>query len=458
MHVHILGICGTFMGGVAALAKAAGHRVTGSDRAIYPPMSEQLAALGIAVAQIDDLAQFDETPDVVVVGNVMSRGAVAVEFMLNQGLAYTSGPAWLADHVLRNRFVIAVAGTHGKTTTAAMTAWLLEEAGMAPGFLIGGVPKNFATSARMGETPFFVVEADEYDCAFFDKRSKFVHYRPRTVVLNNLEFDHADIFADLEAIKTQFHHLIRTVPGSGRIIVNGADQELAEVLARGLWTPTTAFGDAPQSVWRAQTDGTTLTVQYHRETVGELPWAFPGAHNAQNAAAACAAAHDAGVPVDVLMTGLKTYAGVKRRAELVGDAGCVRVFDDFAHHPTAIKMTLAGFKKRGGAGRLLAVLEPRSNTMRMGIHKNALAGALSDADRSWIYRSPDLAFDLDAVAAEAPGASVCTSHEQLIAEVTREARAGDQVVVMSNGSFAGLHGRLLAALSVAADSRSASQG
>ena len=444
MHVHILGICGTFMGGIAALAKASGHEVTGSDKSVYPPMSDQLAELGIAVTDVGDPAQFDPAPDIVVIGNVMSRGAEAVEHVLNEQLPYTSGPAWLAEHVLRERWVIAVAGTHGKTTTASLVAWLLEDAGLAPGFLIGGVPGNFGLSARLGATPFFVVEADEYDTAFFDKRSKFVHYRPRTLVLNNLEFDHADIFDSLDAIKRQFHHLVRTVPGNGRLIVNGADDNLAEVLAMGAWTPVEHFGTHADTGWHASAASGRLALGLAAQPLGEVDWPLPGDHNALNAAAACAACHNAGVPATTLLEGLAGFAGVKRRAELVGEAAGVRVFDDFAHHPTAIGMTLEGFRARSTGERVLAIVEPRSNTMRMGIHRADLAGAIAAADHTWFYGGPDIEFDLQAAA---PDATVCASHDELIEDVVRYCRPGDQLIVMSNGGFGGIHRRLLDALS-----------
>ena len=437
MHVHILGICGTFMGGIAALARQHGHTVSGSDRGIYPPMSDQLARLGIAVSPLDDLDQFDPEPDVVVVGNVMSRGYPAVEHLLNARLPFTSGPEWLARHVLRERKVIAVAGTHGKTTTASLVAWLLDSAGLAPGFLIGGVSQNFDVSARLGDGEWFVVEADEYDTAFFDKRSKFVHYGPTVAVLNNLEYDHADIFPDLDAIKTQFHHLVRTVPGNGSLVVNADDVNLADVLKRGAWTPITGFGE--HAKWRAVLDNKQLGVSCDDRPVARVPWALPGSHNAANAAAACAAVCAAGVDASQLAQGLATFGGVKRRAELVGEAADVRVYDDFAHHPTAVRLTLEGFRPRVGQGRLLAVVELRSNTMKLGVHASALSDALDLADLAWICAAPG-------TVPTAGRAQTVHGVDALLEQVINAARAGDTIVVMSNGGFSGFSRRLAEAL------------
>src|SRR5690349_1518215 len=379
MHIHILGICGTFMGSLAVLAKELGHRVTGSDANVYPPMSTQLEAQGIELTQGYDPAQLDPAPDLVVVGNAMSRGNPAVEYVLNKGLPYVSGPQWLADHVLQGRWVLAVAGTHGKTTTSSMLAWVLEHAGMSPGFLIGGVPQNFSVSARLGDTPFFVIEADEYDTAFFDKRSKFVHYRPRTVILNNLEFDHADIFADVAAIETQFHHLVRTIPASGRIVVNGGDEALCRVLTRGVWSDVERFdaADGTSAEWTIADDG---QVSFRGASVGRLDFSQTGRHNRLNAVAALAAARHVGVPIAEGLRALESFRGVKRRMELRGRVGGVAVYDDFAHHPTAIATTVDGLRRAEKEGRILAVLEPRSNTMKLGTMKAALPQSLAQAD------------------------------------------------------------------------------
>ena len=451
MHIHILGICGTFMGGIALLARAAGHEVSGSDTNVYPPMSTQLEAAGIALREGYHAEHLQPAPDQVVVGNALSRGNAAVEYLLDRALPYTSGPQWLAEQVLKDRWVLAVAGTHGKTTTSSMLAWILEYAGLNPGFLIGGVPNNFGVSARLGGTPFFVVEADEYDTAFFDKRSKFVHYRPRTAILNNLEFDHADIFSDLAAIQRQFHHLVRTVPGSGRIISNADDANLAEVLAMGCWTPVenvTATATAAQ--WQARklsADGSRFEVMCAGALQGTVAWSQLGDHNVHNALAAIAAARHAGVPTAQSIAALAEFQGVKRRMELRGVVGGVTVYDDFAHHPTAIETTLAGLRRKIGDARILAVLEPRSNTMRLGVHRAAIAPALAQADRVWLYEPPDLGWNLDDVAQAATvPTAVLPSVDALVAAIVAEARAGDHIIVMSNGGFGGIHGKLLAAL------------
>jgi UDP-N-acetylmuramate: L-alanyl-gamma-D-glutamyl-meso-diaminopimelate ligase len=450
MHVHVLGICGTFMGGVAALAREAGHRVTGSDAGVYPPMSDQLAALGIELTEGWDPRQLEPAPDVVVIGNALSRGNPCVEAVLSRGLAYTSGAQWLAEHVLRGRWTLAVAGTHGKTTTTAMLAWILEQAGLAPGYLVGGVPAGSGVSARLGRAPFFVVEADEYDTAFFDKRSKFVHYAPRTAVLNNLEFDHADIFPDLAAIQRQFHHLVRTIPGDGLIVHNADDRNLDAALALGCWTPRESFGLAGTGDWRAlevAADGGSFAVALRGARVGEVRWSQAGMHNVANALAAIAAARHAGVPVAAACAALSRFAGVKRRLELVGEARGVKVYDDFAHHPTAVRLTLDGLRRRVGAARILAVLEPRSATMRMGVHRDALGPALAGADLAFLHAPADLGWDVAPVlgALGAKGAAHA-SHAGLIAALTAAARPGDHVLIMSNGGFGGLHHRLLEAL------------
>ncbi|MBE2293491.1 MAG: UDP-N-acetylmuramate:L-alanyl-gamma-D-glutamyl-meso-diaminopimelate ligase [Phycisphaerales bacterium] len=448
MHIHILGICGTFMAGVALLARAAGHTVSGCDAGVYPPMSTQLAEAGIALREGYDPSQLAEfQPDMIVVGNVMSRGRPIIEEMLNRNLAYASGPAWLADHVLRDRHVLAVAGTHGKTSTSSLLAWILEYAGREPGFLIGGIPANFGQSARLGTTPLFVVEADEYDTAFFDKRSKFVHYRPRTLILNNLEFDHADIFPDLAAIQRQFHHLLRTVPGNGLIVTNGQDPNLAEVLNMGCWTPVERFGIGD---WEARTltpEGSAFEVYHQGSLQGRAEWTQLGAHNVQNALAALAAARHVGIPVTEAIAALAGFQGVKRRLEARGTVNGVTVYDDFAHHPTAIATTLAGLRARVGDQPIIAVLEPRSNTMKLGVFKDSLAPALALADRVVLYQAPDLGWDLGAVVT-ALGArgQVCHSLEDTLAAIHAQAQPGTQVLIMSNGGFGGIHERLLQAL------------
>lgn len=451
MHIHILGICGTFMGGIALLAREQGVEVSGSDANVYPPMSTQLSEQGINLNEGYDPTALEPAPDCVVIGNAMSRGNPAVEFVLNQGMTYTSGPQWLAEHVLHGRWVLAVAGTHGKTTTASMLAWILEYAGLSPGFLIGGVPNNFGVSARAGHTPFFVVEADEYDTAFFDKRSKFVHYRPRTLVLNNLEYDHADIFPDLAAIETQFHHLVRTVPGNGLIISNGGDANLARVLARGCWTPleqvTVQAGDAHWQAALQADDGSRFDVLLDGRAAGTVNWTQLGRHNVHNALAAIAAARHAGVPVAQAIAALADFAGVKRRMEVRGEVNGVTVYDDFAHHPTAIASTLQGLRKRVGNARILLLLEPRSNTMQMGVHRETLAAAMRGADAVWLYQPAQLDWSLDDVARrlEVPVA-VLSTIDEMVATVVAAAGAGDHILVMSNGGFGGIHDKLLAAL------------
>jgi UDP-N-acetylmuramate: L-alanyl-gamma-D-glutamyl-meso-diaminopimelate ligase len=454
MHVHILGICGTFMGGIAAIARAAGFTVTGSDRNVYPPMSTQLQALGINLTEGFDAAQLTPAPDMVVVGNVMTRGQPVIEALLESGLAYASGPEWLAREVLKERWVLAVAGTHGKTTTASLLAWILEHAGLEPGFLIGGVPENFGVSARLGAAPFFVIEADEYDTAFFDKRAKFVHYRPRTLILNNLEYDHADIYPDIGAIQRQFHHLVRIVPGSGRIIWNAADPLLKETLQMGCWTPLEGFArDArPEVLWTARpaqggADYSRFEVLKAGRPRGTVQWPLIGAHNMENALAAIAAAGHAGVDVPLALEALQGFRGIARRMQLRGEVNGVHVYDDFAHHPTAIAMTLDGLRRRVGAARIIAVLEPRSNTMRMGVHQHALAPALAGADEIWIYTPPDLGWDTGAVLAALGGRAHANGDVDALArELARAARPGDHVLIMSNGGFGGLHGKLLSGL------------
>jgi UDP-N-acetylmuramate: L-alanyl-gamma-D-glutamyl-meso-diaminopimelate ligase len=446
VHIHILGICGTFMAGIAALAREAGHQVSGSDANAWPPMSTQLEQLGIAVQNGYSAAQLQPTPDMVVVGNVISRGNPAIEYVLDAGLPYVSGPQWLAEHVLRGRHVLAVAGTHGKTTTTSLLAWLLDQAGLQPGFLVGGVPLDFGVSARLGSGAHFVIEADEYDTAFFDKRSKFVHYGPRTAVLNNLEYDHADIFPDLASIERQFHHLVRTVPGSGCLIVNGAQASLARVLAQGCWSKVEYFDDSRG--WTARLDGAVMEIALHGNVQGSARMPMAGAHNRSNALAAIAAAAQAGVAPATALRALESFGGIRRRLELRGQAGDVQVYDDFAHHPTAIAVTLAGLRESmGGSGRILAVLEPRSNTMRLGSHAQTLAQSLDGAALSFVYARPGLAWDARA-ALGALGARLRLHGqlETLVADVAAQALPGDRVLVMSNGDFGGVHQKLLTAL------------
>ncbi|MCY1211479.1 UDP-N-acetylmuramate--L-alanyl-gamma-D-glutamyl-meso-2,6-diaminoheptandioate ligase [compost metagenome] len=450
MHIHILGICGTFMGSLAVLAKELGHRVTGSDANVYPPMSTQLEAQGIELMQGYEPAHLEPAPDLVVVGNALSRGNPDVEYVLNKGLPYVSGPQWLADHVLQGRWVLAVAGTHGKTTTSSMLAWVLEHAGMSPGFLIGGVPQNFGVSARLGGTPFFVVEADEYDSAFFDKRSKFVHYRPRTAILNNLEFDHADIFPDLAAIERQFHHLVRTIPGEGLIIHPTSETALKRVLEMGCWTPVQTTGEGGQ--WQARLlaeDGSRFEVLFEGAVAGTVDWELTGQHNVANALATLAAARHVGVVPELGVAALSAFKSVKRRMEKVAEVNGVTIYDDFAHHPTAIATTLDGLRKRVGDAPVVAVIEPRSNSMKLGAHRDGLPDSVKLADQVFWYAPPNLGWDLAATAIACPvPAQVCTSLESIIAEVKALARPGTQVVIMSNGGFGGLHGKLAKALEV----------
>ncbi len=486
MHVHILGIAGTFMGGLAAIAKAAGFRVTGSDLNVYPPMSTQLTALGIEYVQGYGADQLDLQPDMVVVGNALSRGSPVVEAMLDRGMPYTSGPAWLAEHVLLGRHVLAVAGTHGKTTTSSMLAWILEYAGLTPGFLIGGVPTNFDATARLGSASYFVIEADEYDTAFFDKRAKFVHYRPRTAILNNLEYDHADIYPDVASIRRQFNQLLRTVPAAGRLIVNGDDAELRATLEMGCWTPRESFGDLSRGVTDAAREGdigasgpgdlsrgvtdaaregdigasgadwtardeagesSRFSVHFEGREVAVVEWTLLGKHNVLNALAAIAAARHVGIEPARAAQALAKFRGVRRRMEIRGAVGGVTVYDDFAHHPTAIETTLAGLRARVGQARIVAVLEPRSNTMKLGVHREQLAPSLIQADRSWFLNSPDLGWDLPgAVRQLGARARFADSVDALVRGLADDAQPGDHVLVMSNGGFGGLHDKLLAEL------------
>ena len=443
MRLHILGICGTFMGGVAALARELGLPVEGSDANVYPPMSTQLEALGIELMRGYSAEHLRPSPgraapDLVVVGNALTRGNPAVEHMLDQRMRYVSGPQWLGDTLLAGRDVLAVAGTHGKTTTSSLLAHLLETAGLAPGFLIGGVPGNFGVSARLGRGKPFVIEADEYDTAFFDKRSKFVHYRPRIAILNNLEYDHADIFPDVAAIQRQFHHLVRTVPGNGRLIVNAHDERLAEVLAMGCWTPVETFGIG-RGDWQARlidADGSAFAVHRAGEWLGDVRWPLLGRHSVMNALAALAAASAAGADPRALLPGFASFESVKRRMELVGEVGGVRVYDDFAHHPTAIAATLAGLRARVGKARILVALEPRSNSMRQGAHADALAPSLGEADAVVFLHRPELPWDAGQVIAALDGrGSAVASVEALLDRLHGQVAPGDQVIFMSNGGF-----------------------
>jgi len=450
MHLHILGICGTFMGGVALLAHSLGHRVTGSDANVYPPMSTQLEKAGINLLEGFDASQLQSAPDVVVVSNAMRRGIPVVEHMLDQGLPYTSGPEWLRENLLGERWVLAVAGTHGKTSAASMLAWVLEDAELAPGFLIGGIPKNFGGSARLGSPPFFVVEADEYDTAFFDKRSKFIHYRPRTLVLNNLELDHADIFDDLAMIQRQFHHLVRIVPGTGLIVHPTREPALDQVLEMGCWTPRETVGDGGD--WSARPelpDGSRFRVLLRSESVGTLGWDQTGHHNILNALAVLAAARHAGVSPQQSIAALGRFAGVKRRMELRGEIGGIRVYDDFAHHPTAIATTLEGLRKRVGIERIIAILEPRSNTMRMGVHNESLVASLESADLVHLFAPADLGWDPASLFAGLGRRAAISAHvDDIVDRVAVEAKPGDHLLVMSNGGFEGIHQKLLDALMV----------
>ena len=452
MHIHILGICGTFMGGIAALAKQSGIKVTGCDANVYPPMSSQLEAQGIALIEGYTADQTKLNPDVYVIGNAVSRGNPLMEEILNQGLPYISGPQWLSEHVLQGKWVLAVAGTHGKTTTASMLAWILEYAGLAPGFLIGGVPENFSVSARLpGQpkqdansiSPFFVIEADEYDTAFFDKRSKFVHYHPRTAILNNLEFDHADIFEDLAAIEKQFHHLVRTIPQNGLVVMNAEEDSLQRVIDQGCWTPVETFGS--QDKWHAdnETGDGQFDVMLGAENQGRLEWDIIGSHNRKNALASIAAARHVGVPVEESIAALSTFKNVKRRMELRGVINNISVYDDFAHHPTAITTTVAGLRAKVGAARILAVLEPRSNTMKLGTMKAALPDSLREADGVFCYGA-NVDWDIDEAMRPIENKSqVFMDLELLISAVSKAAKPGDHILVMSNGGFGGIHQKLL---------------
>ncbi|NUW71091.1 UDP-N-acetylmuramate:L-alanyl-gamma-D-glutamyl-meso-diaminopimelate ligase [Vibrio mediterranei] len=448
MHIHILGICGTFMGGAAVLAQQLGHRVTGSDANVYPPMSTLLESEGIEIIEGFDPAQLDPAPDLVVIGNAMSRGNPCVEYVLNHNLKYTSGPQWLQEFLLHDRWVLAVSGTHGKTTTSSMLSWILEDCGYQPGFLVGGVLGNFGQSARLGESMFFVVEADEYDSAFFDKRSKFVHYHPRTLIMNNLEFDHADIFDDLEAIKRQFHHLVRTVPGNGRILAPRKDKALGDVLGRGCWSEVEHTGE--NADWHAnklKSDGSHFEVYLHGSKVGEVKWELVGDHNVDNALMAIAGARHVGVTPDLGCEALGKFINTKRRLELKGEVNQVTVYDDFAHHPTAIELTLGGLRNKVGKQRILAVLEPRSATMKRGVHKETLAQSLTQADAVFLFQPDNIDWSVEEIAHScSQPATVSDSIDELVQAIVEQAQPGDQILVMSNGGFGGIHQKLLEAL------------
>ena len=452
MHLHILGICGTFMGGIAAIAKQMGFRVSGCDANVYPPMSTQLTQLGIELKSGYLIEHLDDEPDLVIVGNAMARGNVMVEYILDRKIAYTSGPQWLLEHVLKDRWVLAVSGTHGKTTTSSMLTWILQYAGMEPGFLIGGVPQNFDCSARLGKAPFFVIEADEYDTAFFDKRSKFVHYRPNTLVINNMEFDHADIFHDISDIQRQFHHLIRMVPSNGLILSPKNEPAIAETLAMGCWTPSEySVVEADKLLgWHAEkciADGSEFIVSFKGVMQGRVNWALIGDFNIDNGLMAIAAARHAGVPSKVAIEALTSFINTKRRLELKGEVNQVRVFDDFAHHPTAIAKTLAGVRANVGSRRVMAILEPRSNTMKSGVHKDTLAKSLSDADMVFVYQGEQVKWSVEALIADCvQPCFVSQDIRQLVANIAANAQAGDTLVVMSNGGFGGIHDKLLLAL------------
>ena len=446
MHIHILGICGTFMGGIAAIAKSLGHKVTGSDKNVYPPMSSQLLELGIELHQGYDAEQFTQEPDLVIIGNALSRGNPAVEYVLNRNMAYTSGPQWLLENVLKDRWVLAVSGTHGKTTTSSMLAWILEYAGFNPGYLIGGVPQNFGTSARLGDSPFFVIEADEYDSAFFDKRSKFVHYRPKTLIVNNIEFDHADIFSDLSDIQKQFHHLIRMVPATGLVLYPKDDNNAQHMLDMGCWTPT----QTTQGNWQAplvEQDGSVFDVVLDNKVVGQVNWQLIGQHNVNNGLMAIAAARHSGIDPNVAIEALSQFVNVKRRMEIKGQVNGVTVYDDFAHHPTAIASTIAGLRAKVGKDKIIAVLEPRSNTMKMGVHKQELINAWQQADHVLVLEPDNLTWRLDQLIENSQvQTSLYQDIDTMIDKILALSCPNSHVLIMSNGSFGGIHQTLLNAL------------
>ena len=445
MHIHILGICGTFMGGLAVIARQLGHQVSGSDQNVYPPMSTQLQQQGIVLMDGYRAENLDAKPDLVIIGNALSRGNAEVEAVLNRGLRYVSGPQWLAEHVLQDKWVLGVAGTHGKTTTTGMLSWILEHQGFKPGFLIGGIPLNFGISARLGESDFFVIEADEYDSAFFDKRSKFVHYRPRTAILNNLEYDHADIFPDLDAIKKQFHHLVRTVPGEGLIIGPECDANINDVLAMGCWTPVAKTSINSDAQWNAQlinNDGSRFDVLMDHQLQGCVEWSLTGNHNVYNALSALAAARHIGILPNDAITALGQFKNVKRRMEVIAEINGVTLYDDFAHHPTAIQTTLDGLRKQVGQQRIIAIVEPRSNTMRLGVHTKTLAESLGNADLAIIYQPEAMGWDLGELKKYAGNIEILASLDEIINKLKFEARYGGHFVLMSNGGFGGIYRRL----------------
>lgn len=456
MHLHILGICGTFMGGIAAIAKQLGHRVSGCDANVYPPMSTQLEQLGIELKQGYLVEHLDDEPDLVIVGNAMARGNVIVEHVLDRNIPYISGPQWLLENVLKDRWVLAVSGTHGKTTTSSMLTWILEYAHMKPGFLIGGIPQNFDCSARLGDAPFFVIEADEYDTAFFDKRSKFVHYRPRTLVINNMEFDHADIFNDLSDIQRQFHHLIRMVPSNGLVIYPQSEQAVTDTISKGCWTPVEISTDHDNLVqgWHAEklmADGSEFVVRFKGEVQGTVKWSLIGDFNVDNGLMAIAAARHAGVPAHVAIEALAEFVNTKRRLELRGTVNNVRVFDDFAHHPTAIRKTLEGLRANVGIkkldNRIIAVLEPRSNTMKSGVHKDTLAKSLSEADMVYVFQGDKVQWSVDNLIADCQQPCfVNDNFDDFVQQIIDSSQQGDTIVVMSNGGFGAIHDKLLAGL------------
>jgi len=449
MKIHILGICGTFMAGIAVLARTLGHEVSGSDANVYPPMSTQLMAEGITLIEGYDPAQLDPAPDLVIVGNAMSRGNPCVEYLLNSGLRFTSGPQWLHDEVLPGRHVLAVSGTHGKTTTSSMLGWVLEAAGLKPGFLVGGIPANFGISARVGGGRYFVIEADEYDTAFFDKRSKFVHYRPSTLIISNIEFDHADIFADLAAIRREFHHLVRILPDRGMIVALQGDPEIQKVLEMGCWTPVEYFGEG-RAKWSAQPvqdDFSAFEIRVDGKSAGTVRWGLIGRHNASNAMAATAAAAHIGISVASVCEALSGFKGVKRRLESLACIHGISLYDDFAHHPTEIRATLSALRRKAGKGRIIAIMEPRSNTMRMGVHRQTLAASFADADRVLFYQPDNINWDLKSETGQlGEKRTIFTSIDDIIVDIRRMAKPGDHVIIMSNGGFGDIQQRLIATL------------
>ncbi|WJG11231.1 UDP-N-acetylmuramate:L-alanyl-gamma-D-glutamyl-meso-diaminopimelate ligase [Aliiglaciecola sp. LCG003] len=443
MHIHILGICGTFMGGIAAIAKSMGHKVTGSDANVYPPMSEQLEALGIELTQGFDPAQLDPEPDIVIIGNAMSRGNPCVEYILDRNLNYISGPQWLSENVLKHRWVIAASGTHGKTSTSSMIAWILEFAGFKPGFLIGGIPENFGLSARLGEAPFFVIEADEYDCAFFDKRSKFVHYCPRTLVINNLEFDHADIFADLDAIQKQFHHLIRIVPSTGLVLSPENDQNVQDMLKMGCWSDTQYLGKEWLSSNQTP-DGSEFDVLFEGKKCGRVEWNLIGQHNVNNALMAIAAARHTGIKPELAIEALSTFVNAKRRMELRGVIKDVSVYDDFAHHPTAIATTIEGLRHKVGKQRIIAILEPRSATMKMGVHQHSLSQSWAKADEVMLFQPDNLNWSMNELCQQSNVPThIYADIDSLVEMIMTIIQPEDHLLIMSNGGFGGIHNKIL---------------